>query len=85
MHPETAKHSIADTIADQHLPPLDAFDQWAASWDRQIEAVRAWQEAHGNTDGEACQWRGAVSASRPMVDRRKRTITIDFADRRRAA
>ncbi|MDO9600081.1 MAG: hypothetical protein Q7J47_20380 [Azoarcus sp.] len=85
MQTKTTQHSFTENLDDEHLPPLEAFETWASTWQRQLEAARAWQEAHGNTDGEACQWRGAVSASRPLMERRKRIVTIDFADRRRAA
>lgn len=83
MQRNPGEHSLTEIFDYEHLPPLDAFEAWARPWDRQIEAARAWQEAQGNTDGEACQWRGTVTAARPLIERRRRVVRIDFPDRRR--
>ncbi len=51
----------ADGLAGEFVPPLDARDTWGTPWARQLELARAWQEAGGGGDGEACQWRDPVS------------------------
>jgi hypothetical protein len=57
-------------------------------WERHLAVTSTWQAAGGNRDGEACQWPTTAAAGAPpfpAFERRRRTLKIDFADRRIAA
>ncbi|HEY9194585.1 MAG TPA: hypothetical protein VIO81_17085 [Methyloversatilis sp.] len=49
-----------DALQDEYLPPVEALQTepgaWFVSWERQLEAVMAWQAAGGNIDSEWDQW-----------------------------
>ncbi|THF62188.1 hypothetical protein [Pseudothauera rhizosphaerae] len=44
------------------FPPFEDGGVRAPSWDRQLAAAQAWQDAGGNGGGEACQWRAQRAA-----------------------
>ncbi len=51
MVPDPARH-----LENEFIPPLEARHAWGPSWDRHLQVHSAWQDAGGNTDGQACQW-----------------------------
>ena len=75
--------SMTRNLESEFIPPLDFPETWGMSWDKQVAANLAWQEAGGNaamhTQGRA----GEKLLSFP--DRRTRSVVIDFPDRRKAA
>lgn len=74
-------------LESEFIPPLGFRDTWSMPWERHLSVTRAWQEAGGNRDGEACQWPAGVATTGayPLFERRKRALKIDFPDRRIAA
>lgn len=67
----------------EFIPPLDLPETWGLAWDRQIEAALAWQSVGGDLETGFEQSRG--NNVRQFVDRRTRSVIIDFPDRRKAA
>ena len=73
----------AHRLECEFIPPLDLPQTWGLAWDRQIEVALAWQTVGGNVD--AAFDRSRPSNVRQFVDRRTRSMIIDFPDRRKAA
>lgn len=70
------KHCVADASAEPLLqdgcefaPPVALPETWGVSWERQLAAIAAWQQAH----------------AQPFPERRREARTIHFPDRRKAA
>lgn len=61
----TAIHDAPDFSHAEYLPPLDEPWVWGLPWERQLEAVYAWQETYATVDDEACQWRDAFAPVTP--------------------
>lgn len=74
--------SMARNLESEFIPPLDFPETWGMSWDKQVAATLAWQEAGGNVAMHTQGWAGEKLLSFP--DRRKRSVGIDFPDRRAA-
>jgi len=47
----------------EFIPPLDAPESWGMPWDKQLEAVQAWQEAKGKQDGQELETIETADAS----------------------
>lgn len=69
----------------EFLPPLGEPGSWGVPWARQLDAVQAWQDAGGNGDGEACQWRGPAAAGDPALTMqtivRMNTLNVSLRER----
>jgi hypothetical protein len=51
------ERSQTEALECEFIPTLDTPDAWGPPWDRQLSLVLAWQEAGGNSDGEAGQYK----------------------------
>lgn len=52
---------VSDAHAGESAPPLEHTVDWGPSWDRQLDAARAWQEACAAVADEAHQWCAAAA------------------------
>lgn len=75
----------------EFVPPLNAREAWGVPWEHQLAAHRRWQEAGGNTDGQACQWVDPALAQFASISEQRRPVIRQgppargIADQRRTA
>ena len=60
-----------DALQGDHLPPVEALQtepgEWYVPWERQLDAVMAWQAAGGNVDSEWDQWVAEAPANESVA------------------